>query len=52
MKKSEILKLVAFIVLPAGFIAGSIYYGPRIKGWIQNKIRGKQEGADKETKKE
>ncbi len=37
MKGKEILKFFAFIVLPAGFIAGSIYYTPKIKKWYKNK---------------
>ena len=57
MKKSEILKIVAFIVIPGGIIAGSIYYGPKIKGWMQDKgwlqDKNKQIGStDKEIPKE
>jgi len=33
MTKKDVLIFFAFVVAPAGLIAGSIYYAPKIKKW-------------------
>lgn len=35
MNKKEVLKFLAFVVAPAGIIAGTIYYAPKIKRWYE-----------------
>lgn len=42
MKGKEILKFLAFVVLPAGLIAGSVYYAPKIKKWVKDKKEKKE----------
>ncbi len=37
MKGSDVLKFFAFVIAPAGFIAGTIYYAPKIKKWYLEK---------------
>ena len=47
MKKGllkEILILTAFIVAPAGIIAGTYYYGPKVKKWYTDKKEKKEDG--------